>query len=77
MAKGYDVNYAWGIGVHSHDMGGAMLPEMMRWLWRDHPVSVDPNDTIERSFRTGKSAAAFRGSAARSESGRGTLKQRH
>jgi len=56
VAKGYDVNYAWGIGVHSHDMGGAMLPEMMRWLWRDHPVSVDPNDTVERSFRTGRSA---------------------
>ena len=56
VAKGYDVNYAWGIGVHSHDMGGAMLPEMMRWLWRDHPVSADPNDTIERSFRTGRPA---------------------
>jgi enterochelin esterase family protein len=51
VAKGYDVNYAWGMGVHSHDMGGAMLPEMMRWLWRDHPVSVDPNDAVERSFR--------------------------
>jgi hypothetical protein len=51
VAKGYDVNYAWGMGVHSHDMGGAMLPEMMRWLWRDHPVSVDPRDTVERSFR--------------------------
>jgi enterochelin esterase-like enzyme len=51
VAKGYDVNYAWGMGVHSHDMGGAMLPEMMRWLWRDHPVSVDPKDTVERSFR--------------------------
>jgi len=49
--KGYDVNYSWGIGVHSHDMGGAMLPEMMRWLWRDQPVSVDPHDEVERSFR--------------------------
>jgi hypothetical protein len=29
---------------------------MMRWLWRDHPVSVDPNDTVERSFRAGKSS---------------------
>jgi enterochelin esterase family protein len=28
-----------------------MLPEMMRWLWRDQPVSVDPRDTAERSFR--------------------------
>ena len=51
VEQGYDVNYSWGIGVHSHDMGGAMLPEMMRWLWRDHPVSIDPRDTLERSFR--------------------------
>ena len=52
--KGYDVNYSWGMGVHSHDMGGAMLPEMMRWLWRDQPVSTDPKDTAERSFRAKK-----------------------
>jgi len=51
VEKGYDVNYSWGIGVHSHDMGGAMLPEMMRWLWRDQPVSLDPRDMTERSFR--------------------------
>jgi enterochelin esterase-like enzyme len=52
--KGYDVNYSWGMGVHSHNMGGAMLPEMMRWLWRDQPVSLDPSDTVERSFRSPK-----------------------
>jgi enterochelin esterase family protein len=51
VEQGYDVNYSWGIGVHSHDMGGAMLPEMLRWLWRDQPVSTDPRDTAERSFR--------------------------
>jgi enterochelin esterase family protein len=50
--KGYDVNYSWGIGRHGQKQGGAMLPEMMRWLWRDHPVSVDVNDTVERSFNT-------------------------
>ena len=49
--KGYDVNYSWGMGVHSHNMGGAMLPELMRWLWRDQPVSLDPLDKSERSFR--------------------------
>ena len=48
--KGYDVNYSWGIGRHGQKQGGAMLPEMMRWLWRDHPVSVDVNDNVERSF---------------------------
>ncbi len=51
VTKGYDVNFAWGIGTHDHAMGGAMLPEMMRWLWRDQAVSVDPRDTTERSFR--------------------------
>ncbi len=50
--KRYDVNYSWGIGRHGQKQGGMMLPEMMRWLWRDHPVSVDVNDTVERSFNT-------------------------
>jgi enterochelin esterase-like enzyme len=49
--KGYDVNHTWGIGKHSQRHGGAILPEMMRWLWRDQPVSTDPQDTVERSFR--------------------------
>jgi enterochelin esterase-like enzyme len=49
--KGYEVNYAWGMNNHGQKMGGAIFPEMMRWLWRDQPVSVDPNDTIERGLR--------------------------
>jgi enterochelin esterase family protein len=49
--KGYDVNYAWGMNLHGQKMGGAILPEMMRWLWRDGPVSTDPNDMVERGFR--------------------------
>jgi enterochelin esterase family protein len=48
--KGYDVNYAWGMNTHGQRMGGPMLPEMMRWLWRDHGVSTDPNDAVERAF---------------------------
>ena len=50
--KGYDVNYTWGIGRHGQKQGGAIFPEMMRWLWRDQPVSTDVNDTVERSFNT-------------------------
>jgi len=53
-AKGYDVNYAWGMNTHGQRMGGPMLPEMMRWLWRDHPVSTDVTDTVERSFNAPK-----------------------
>jgi enterochelin esterase-like enzyme len=52
--KGYDLNYAWGMNKHGQKMGGAILPEMMRWLWRDHQVSSDPKDTEERSFNAGK-----------------------
>jgi len=56
-AKGYDVNYSWGMNLHGQKFGGAIMPEMMRWLWRDGPVSTDPRDMTERSFRqpaTGK-----------------------
>ncbi len=48
--KGYDLNYTWGIGNHGQKQGGAIFPSMMRWLWRDQPVSTDPNDAAERSF---------------------------
>lgn len=48
--KGYDVNYSWSIGRHGLKPGGVILPEMMRWLWRDHPVSTDVNDKVERAF---------------------------
>ena len=48
--KGYDVNYQWGIGRHSQKHGGSILPDMMRWLWRDLPVSTDVNDMVERGF---------------------------
>ena len=27
---------------------------MMRWLWRDQPVSTDPNDSVERGFNAPK-----------------------
>ncbi len=49
--KGYELNYTWGIGNHGQKQGGTVLPEMMRWLWRDQTVSTDPNDREERAFR--------------------------
>ena len=52
--RGYDLNYSWGLNTHGQRMGGPMLPEMMRWLWRDHPVSTDPHDLIERQFHMPK-----------------------
>ena len=47
--KGYDVNYTWGLGTHSNKHGGAILPEMMRWLWRDYDRGIDdPKDASNR-----------------------------
>jgi enterochelin esterase-like enzyme len=46
--KGYDVNYCWGIGTHSNKQGGAIMPEMLRWLWRDYPRPDDPQDDRNR-----------------------------
>jgi enterochelin esterase family protein len=48
--KGYDINYVWGIGAHNQKHGGAVLPEMMRWLWRDHGYDADPQNSVERSL---------------------------
>jgi enterochelin esterase-like enzyme len=48
--KGYDVNYTWSIGKHGLKQGGGLLPDMLRWLWRDQPVSTDPRNMEERSF---------------------------
>ena len=52
VAKGYDVNWSFGMNLHGQKFGGEIMPEMMRWLWRDaQPISTDPNDMVERSFR--------------------------
>jgi enterochelin esterase family protein len=48
--KNYDVNYTWGIGGHSNKQGGAIMPEMLRWLWRDYPRKDDPKDPSNRSL---------------------------
>ncbi len=31
----YDVTHVWGDGAHSDQHGGAILPDMLRWIWRD------------------------------------------
>ncbi|MBW3625432.1 MAG: esterase family protein [Armatimonadetes bacterium] len=36
-AKRYDMAVVFGEGGHSDDHGGAILPDILRWLWRDVP----------------------------------------
>lgn len=35
--KGYDVKFVFGEGTHSSKHGASILPDAMRWLWRDYP----------------------------------------
>lgn len=35
--KGYDMTHVFGEGGHSDNHGGAILPDILRWLWRDYP----------------------------------------
>lgn len=35
--KGYDMNYVFGEGEHADIHGGTLLPDMLRWVFRDYP----------------------------------------
>jgi enterochelin esterase family protein len=35
--KGYDMTYVFEEGAHSDAHGGSIMPQMLRWLWRDYP----------------------------------------
>ncbi len=37
---GYEVTNVWGDGGHNSKHGGAILPEAMRWLWKDHGTAI-------------------------------------
>ena len=65
--KKYDVNYVWGVGTHSNKHGGAIMPEMLRWLWRDHPRPDDPQDNSNRTLLLPANAAAASASAKTSQ----------
>ncbi len=37
---GYDYKFVTGDGGHNGKQGGAILPDAMRWIWRDYPAPV-------------------------------------
>jgi enterochelin esterase-like enzyme len=36
--RGYDVNFVYGEGAHNGNHGGAILPDALRWLWKDYKL---------------------------------------
>ncbi len=45
---GYDVKHAWGSGGHSSKHAAAILPDALRWLWRDYPAPIEVGRTAKR-----------------------------
>ncbi len=45
---GYDVQHIWGEGGHNGKHGAAILPEALRWLWRDYPEPLRIGKARER-----------------------------
>lgn len=47
---GYDVKKEWGTGGHDSKQGGAILPDAMRWLWREVGMPIvaghNPNSPV-------------------------------
>ena len=33
----YQMNHVWGEGPHSDNHGGAIMPDILRWIWMDYP----------------------------------------
>ncbi len=46
--SGYDVDYRWGEGGHNGRHSAAIMPDVMRWLWRDYPNPITPGQAPER-----------------------------
>ena len=38
--SGYDVKHEWGEGGHNGKHATAILPDALRWLWRDYPEPI-------------------------------------
>jgi enterochelin esterase family protein len=36
--KDYDVKFVYGEGGHNGNHGGAILPDSLRWLWREYEL---------------------------------------
>ena len=49
---GYDVNHVWGDGAHDGKHGGAILPDALRWLWRDYPAPIRPAAASQQPLMT-------------------------
>ena len=46
--SGYEVEHAWGDGGHNSKHAAAIMPDAMRWLWKDYPKPISKGTTANR-----------------------------
>jgi enterochelin esterase-like enzyme/sugar lactone lactonase YvrE len=46
---GYDVKFALGDGGHDGKQGSAILPDVLRWLWREYPKPIEVREPAAMS----------------------------
>ena len=56
MEKGYDHQFVFGEGTHNPKHGASILPDALRWLWRDYPHAQLQNSYV-REYPDGSLAA--------------------
>jgi gluconolactonase len=49
--SGYEVNHAWGALGHEGSHGESILPDVMRWLWKDWPNPVEAGTSKNSMLR--------------------------
>jgi gluconolactonase len=50
--SGYEVNHAWGVLGHEGSHGESILPDVMRWLWKDWPKPIEAGTSHNSMLRT-------------------------
>lgn len=45
---GYEVNHLWGEGGHNSKHASSLMPDALRWLWKDYPTPVTNPQGVER-----------------------------
>jgi gluconolactonase len=56
---GYDVAHAWGTHGHDGGPGTTILPDVMRWLWRDYPAPIKAG--VSQNWRLSQAIAPNEG----------------
>ena len=50
--SGYEVNHSWGVLGHEGSHGESILPDVMRWLWKDWPKPIESGTSQNSMLRT-------------------------